>query len=172
MSTAEPATLSEIQIFQQQAGMAHKVLRVNTDGLSQEDSLVQPHPSGNCLNFVVGHVVNVYDQALPILGQEPVLGVEATRRYKRGSPPITDPAEAMQLGDLLAAWDTQTERFQAGCATLTPEVLERPMPGPNSGGELTETVRSLLATILFHQTYHAGQAGLLRRIAGKPGAIP
>jgi uncharacterized damage-inducible protein DinB len=68
--------------------------------------------------------------------------------------------------------DTQTERFQAGLAMLTPEALERPMPGPDSGGELTETLRSLLATILFHQGYHAGQTGVLRRIAGKPGAIP
>jgi uncharacterized damage-inducible protein DinB len=51
-------------------------------------------------------------------------------------------------------------------------VLERPAPGPDSDGELTETVRSLLGTILFHQAYHSGQTGLLRRIAGKPGAIP
>jgi uncharacterized damage-inducible protein DinB len=172
MTTAAPAVQHEIEIFQHQAWMAHQVLRVNTDGLTQEDSLVQPQPAGNCLNFVVGHLVNVYDQALPLLGQEPVLGIETTKRYKRGAPPITDPAEAMQLGDLLAAWDTQSERFRAGCAALTPETMERPMPGPDSGGELTETVRSLLATILFHQTYHAGQAGLLRRIAGKPGAIP
>jgi uncharacterized damage-inducible protein DinB len=34
-----------------------------------------------------------------------------------------------------------------------------------------ETVRSLLATVFFHQAYHVGQTGLLRRIAGKEGAI-
>ncbi|WP_420128940.1 DinB family protein [Longimicrobium sp.] len=171
MSTAAPATLSEIAIYQQQAGMTQGVIRANTAGLTQKDSLVQPQPEGNCLNFIVGHVVNVYDKVLPLVGQEPVMG-SAVARYERGSRPITDPAEALQLSDLLAAFDTQTERFQAGLATLTPEALERPMPGPDSGGELTETTRSLLGTILFHQAYHAGQTGVLRRIAGKPGAIP
>ena len=171
MSTAEPATLSDIQIYQHQAGMTQGVVRVNTAGLTQEDSLVQPQPGGNCLNFVIGHLVNVYDKVLPLVGQEPVMG-DAVKRYERGAPALRDPAEAMQLSDLLAAFDTQTERFRAGLATLTPEALERPMPGPDSGGKLTETTRSLLGTILFHQAYHAGQTGVLRRIIGKPGAIP
>src|SRR5688500_13745287 len=141
MSTAEPATLSDIQIYQHQAGITQAVIRTNTAGLTQEDSLVQPQPEGNCLNFVVGHLVNVYDKILPLLGQEPVMG-DAVARYERGSPPIVGPAEAMELDELLAAFDTQTDRFQAGLATLTPEALERPMPGPDSGGELTETLRS------------------------------
>ncbi|HYR08948.1 MAG TPA: DinB family protein [Longimicrobium sp.] len=171
MSTAAPATLSEIQIYQHQAGITQSVVRTNTAGLTHEDSLVQPQPEGNCLNFIVGHLVNVYDKVLPLVGQEPVMGA-AVARYERGSPPIVDAAEALPLNDLLNAFDTQSERFRAGLATLTPEALERPMPGPDSGGELTETTRSLLSTILFHQAYHAGQTGVLRRIAGKPGAIP
>jgi uncharacterized damage-inducible protein DinB len=171
MSTAGTATLGDIQIYQHQAGITQSVVRVNTAGLTQEDSLVQPQPEGNCLNFIIGHLVNVYDKVLPLVGQEPVMG-DAVKRYERGSPPIRDAAEALQLSDLLAAFDTQTERFRAGLATLTPEALERPMPGPDSGGKLTETTRSLLGTILFHQAYHAGQTGVLRRIAGKPGAIP
>ena len=171
MSTAETAVLGDILIYQHQAGMTQGVVRVNTAGLTHEDSLVQPQPDGNCLNFIIGHLVNVYDKVLPLVGQEPVMG-KAVQRYERGAPALRDPAEAMQLSELLAAFDAQTERFRAGLSTLTPEALERPMPGPDSGGELTETTRSLLSTILFHQAYHAGQTGVLRRIIGKPGAIP
>jgi hypothetical protein len=29
----------------------------------------------------------------------------------------------------------------------------------------------LLTTVFFHQSYHVGQAGMLRRIEGRPGAI-
>jgi hypothetical protein len=166
------ATLSEIEIYRHQARLAHQVVRMNTEGLTQEDSLVQPQPAGNCVNFVVGHLLWVHDQALGMLGQPPALGGERLARYARGSAPLTDPAEAMDIGELLAAWDTASERFIAGLGELTPEMLERPMPGPDSRGELTETMRSLLGTILFHQAYHAGQTGVLRRIAGKPGAIP
>lgn len=172
MSTTETAVMGEIQVFRQQAKMAHAVVRMNTAGITHQESLVQPQAEGNCLNFVVGHLMSVYDQALPLVGQEPVLGKEKLARYLRGSAPLRDPAEALPFDELLAAWDTASERFEAGLGTLTPEAMERPMPGPDSKGELTETVRSLLSIILFHQTYHAGQTGMLRRIIGKPGAIP
>lgn len=32
-------------------------------------------------------------------------------------------------------------------------------------------MRSILATVLFRQAYHAGQTGILRRLAGKEEAI-
>jgi uncharacterized damage-inducible protein DinB len=38
-------------------------------------------------------------------------------------------------------------------------------------GDPDETLGSLLAVALFHQAYHAGQLGILRRIAGESGAI-
>jgi uncharacterized damage-inducible protein DinB len=34
-----------------------------------------------------------------------------------------------------------------------------------------ETVGDQLAFLQFHEAYHIGQAGLLRRLAGKDGAI-
>jgi hypothetical protein len=34
-----------------------------------------------------------------------------------------------------------------------------------------ETVGSLIAGFVFHDAYHAGQTGLLRRIAARGGAI-
>lgn len=171
-TTAAPETLNEVAVFRQQAHMAHVVVRANTEGVTHEESLIQPRPEGNCMNFVLGHLLNIYDQALPLVGQQPVLGADALHRYRRGAPPLTDPAEALPFAELLAAWDTASERFGAGLGSLTPEAMERPMPGPDSKGELTETVRSLVTIILFHQSYHAGQTGVLRRIIGKPGAIP
>jgi len=47
--------------------------------------------------------------------------------------------------------------------------LDRPVKSPT--GNPNETVRTLLTTIMFHQAYHAGQTAVLRRIAGKEGAI-
>jgi uncharacterized damage-inducible protein DinB len=62
------------------------------------------------------------------------------------------------------------ERIDVGLADLTSEALDAPAPAsPNNDPD--ETVRSLLALVSFHQAYHAGQTGLLRRIAGKDGAI-
>ena len=170
MATAEPATTSDVEVFRHQAGMVRAVVQMNLEGVTHEESLLQPGPGGNCLNWVVGHLVNIYNGALPLLGQEPVLEKGAIERYARGSAPLRDPSEAMQLGELTAAWSAACDRVGAGLAGLTPEVLDRPAPFSPTNNP-NETVRSLVSTVLFHQTYHAGQLGILRRLAGKPGAI-
>jgi uncharacterized damage-inducible protein DinB len=169
MTATASATLTEVEQLRHQTKMTNMVLQANVQGLTQEESLIQPHPGGNCLNWVVGHLVCIYDNVLPLLGQEPVR--KDLQRYDRGTPPIQDPAEAKDLEELLTAWNEAVKRFDAGLAGLTPERLDQPSPvGPDP--EKTETIRSLMTVISFHQAYHAGQTGVLRRLAGKEGAIP
>lgn len=169
---AEPAAapLHEVAVFRQQARTTHQVVRRNVDGLTHEESLVQPDPGGNCLNWVVGHLVWASNGACRVLGQEPALDESSAKRYERGGAPVLEAADAIDLGRLLAAWDAGADRIDAGLGTLTPEVLDRPAPGSPTGNP-NETIRSLLGTMMFHQAYHAGQTALLRRIAGHEGAI-
>jgi len=172
MSTAVNAAVAsrDIEVLIEQARAIHRVVRMNTDGLTEEDSLVQPDAGGNCLNWVVGHLVCIYDAVLPALAQEPVMSKEALERYNRGSKPLLEAAEALPLKTLLDAWDEGSRRFQEGLAAMTPERLDEPAPfSPRKN--TNETVRSLLSIVAFHQAYHAGQTGLLRRIAGKDGAM-
>jgi uncharacterized damage-inducible protein DinB len=165
------AAAPDVAGFRHQARIVHQVLRLNAEGLTHEESLIQPSPAGNCLNFVVGHVLWVYNNVLAMLQQEPVMAPGSLDRYARGAPPITDAAEAIPLATLLEHWDTAAARIDAGLAELTPEFLDqRAATSPSNDPD--ETNRSLLSTVFFHQAYHSGQAGLLRRIAGKPGAIP
>jgi hypothetical protein len=170
MTPAATATLSEVEVFRHQARMIRTVVRLNVDGVTQEESLIQPSPGGNCLNWVVGHLTCIYNKMLPMLGQEPVMEAAALKRYDRGAPPIRDAAEALELRDLLAAFEKASERVDAGLAELAPEALDQKVADSPSG-DPNETVRTLLSTVCFHQAYHAGQTGILRRIAGKEGAI-
>jgi DinB superfamily len=173
MTTAAvtPAAAAELEILREQSRVIHRVLHLNTEGLTQEDSLIQPQPGGNCLNWVVGHLVNTYDTVvLPLLGEPPVLGKEALKRYDRGSPPLREAGEALPLTELLAAWDEASSRVDAGLARVAPERLEQAAPfSPRKNPD--ETVRSLLTIVIFHQAYHVGQTALHRRMAGKEGAI-
>jgi len=170
MSTAAPAANHDVETFRHQGGMTRQVVRMNVDGVSHEESLIQPQPDGNCLNWVLGHLVCINGRALGLFGQEPETLGGRLDRYDRGSPPLTDPAEAIDLDELRAAWDTVTERWDAGLAALPDGALDQPAPFSPSGNP-NETVRSLVSTVAFHQAYHAGQLGVLRRIAGKEGAI-
>jgi hypothetical protein len=169
-AAAVTETLKDVEVIRQQAHMNLFVVQKNTEGVTQEESLIQPAPGGNCMNFVVGHLLAIYNQALPTVGQEPVRVAGDLARYDRGAPPVTNAAEALAFRDLVEGFAEATRRFDAGLGGLTSEVLDQPVAESPSGNP-DETVRSLLATISMHQSYHAGQTGILRRIAGKEGAI-
>ena len=170
METVVTERIGEVEVWRHTAHIVHTVVRMCASDFSQEESLMQPEPNGNCLNWVLGHLMCVYDKILPALGQAPVIGVERLERYARGSAVLCEANEAIELKELLSAWDESVTRLDAGLAQLTPERLDEPAPFSPTNYQ-KETMRSLLTTIFFHQAYHTGQAGILRRMAGKPGAI-
>jgi uncharacterized damage-inducible protein DinB len=170
MTRGAMQSLSDVEVLRHQARTTHQVVRLCVEGVTHDESLIQPQPGGNCMNWVVGHLVWAYQGALPLLGQEPVMKPTEVERYARHSPPIKNPEEAVDFDNLMDAWDKSAERLDAGLSRLTPEVLDQPAANSPTGNP-NETVRSLLATMLFHQAYHAGQTAVLRRITGKPGAI-
>lgn len=170
MSATALPVLSEVEVFRNNARTTQQIVRLNIEGISQAESLVQPQPAGNCLNWVMGHLVWVYNLMLPMVKQEPLSNGEILKRCARGTPPLTDFSEASDMNDLIQMWDESIERYDAGLAGLTSDDLDAKAPmSPRDNPN--ETVRSLLGLVTFHQAYHAGQLGVLRRIAGKPTAI-
>lgn len=166
-------TTPEIAQLSLLAGTVRQVVGINAAGVSHEESLVQPQPEGNCMNWVLGHLVAVYDRAREIFDPETYAPDESLTRYERGSEPITEPEDARDFDELLALWDDLATGHEEGLAALTRDDLSQPAPfSPDGPPREGDTVGSLLATIQFHQAYHAGQLGVLRRIAGKEGAIP
>jgi uncharacterized damage-inducible protein DinB len=167
---ATASLLGEVEIFRQNARTTDQVVRMNLEGITHEESLLQPQPAGNCLNWVFGHLLCVYNDVLPLLHQQPVWPKERLKRYGRGTPPLQNAVEANDLREMMEAWQTAIERFETGLASLTPQELDAPAPfSPNQNSN--ETVRSLLGLVAFHQSYHAGQTGMLRRLMGKSGAV-
>ena len=170
MNTSTSQPTHAIAILRRQGRIVQQVLHMNVDGLTQAETLVQPAPAGNCMNWVVGHLLAVYHHVLPVLGQQPVMPEAQLARYDRGSAPLRDSDGALDIGELMTAWDECCKRIDAGLASLTAERMDAPAPmSPTK--DPNETIGSLLATISWHQSYHVGQTGILRRLAGKAGAI-
>ena len=65
------------------------------------------------------------------------------------------------------AGSSPTSRRVAAIRRLTPEDLSRPAP-PDSKGDPVRTHDELLAVFGFHDAYHAGRTGLVRRFLGRP----
>jgi hypothetical protein len=157
------------EILATQYAFNHFVLQKNLDGLSHADSLVQPQPGGNCINWVLGHILANRNSILRLLGASAILSDDQTKPYMRGAAPLaTDGAGAIQLEALVEALNTSQETVATKLAQLTPEAFAKPVEGP-TGGE--DTVGSALAKLQFHEAYHAGQVGILRRLTGRDGVL-
>ncbi len=139
------------------------IIKQQTAGLTDTDSLLQPAMRGNCLNWVLGHIATSRCRILGLLGEEPVLDAAHMARYDRGSAPILgDEEEILPLHALLDTLDRAQERIAAALARATPEALAREITlGPN-----TMPVGRALFTLYFHETYHTGQTEYLRQLAG------
>lgn len=169
-TTNAQSVMSPTETMRYQSGLTRFSVDVNVQGLSHADSLTQPEPAGNCANWVLGHLMTVYSKVLPMFGEQPVIGMDRLARYDRGSQPMVDADEAIPFDELVTAWAETCNRVDAGLARLPDQALTQPVADSPTGNP-NETVNSLLFTVMFHQAYHAGQLGVLRRLVGKEGAI-
>lgn len=154
-----------------QFSYTYSMLKMNLAGIDHQASLAAPEPGGNCLNWVVGHVVSARDRILSeVLGLPHILSAEAHEVYGRGTPALSNAATALPLDELLAIFEASQEPLRQGLKQVTEERLAEPAPFSPSGNP-KETVASLLAGLAFHESYHVGQTGILRRMAGMEGAV-
>lgn len=144
------------------------ILKNQAAGLSHADSLIQPPVRGNCLNWVLGHLVENRNSVLAAVGLEATTDPALLARYRRESAPVLAERDArLTLEELLAALDRSQESLAARLATIGGEELarERPFAGRTRPGD------QLLFFLYFHETYHVGQAELLRQLAGKDDKV-
>lgn len=139
------------------------IAQMQSEGLTQEDSLRQQPTQGNCLNWVLGHIAINRDQALALLGEPPLMG-EVGARYKRESEPLIPTDEGvLPLEDLLG-W---IARAQERIATALGQMDEAAFARQASGDRRQRTVGQALFFLYFHESYHVGQTELYRQLAGK-----
>ena len=157
------------ELLADQLSYNHRVIEANTAGLTQENSLATPAAGGNCLNWVLGHVVTSRNGIAKLLGLDPIWDPQRAAPYSRGSEPITEET-ALPMEEILADFAASQKTILPALAGLTDEDLAAKSPLSFFKGD-KETVGSALAAYVFHETYHIGQSGILRRVAGKEGAV-
>ena len=112
-----PKTLSVLFEF------TYNVTKQNADGFTHEESVRPPQRAGNCLNWVVGHLIASRHDVLQLLGQPAVWSEEELAAYARGSEPQPDGEGAMAWEKVLVDLDTTQDRLREGFAGLTPDRL-------------------------------------------------
>jgi len=134
------------------------------DGLSHADSLLQPQPGGNCLNWVLGHlVVNLVD-ILKTLGGSLPADLPNLDHYGFGSEPVV----AEEPGVL--ALSALLEKYTQLTLLITDRLDEMTEADFDEEIEFWQgkSRRGYVAFFyFFHHTYHIGQLEQLRNLAGR-----
>ncbi len=146
--------------------LMYTVAAANLEGMTHEQSLAQPSPGGNCANWILGHLTNVQNGVMQVLGEKPVW--ESDQLARAASDPILGPADAIDWDTLKGRFLGSRERCLAAISALSLEGLAESVPHPFGG---TCSRAELLNLLAFHQAYHGGQLALSRRIAGLEGAV-
>ena len=162
MTGSDLVTLYEFSYF---------ALNRNLDGVSNEESLLIPQPAGNCINWVLGHIVSARNAVLTLAGGAPIANGDVAQHYKRGSAALQPGDKVPDIGTLRGWLSDSQQQLIPALAAISEKTLSLTVPEAMRRPPLTGSVGDALARLAFHEAYHNGQIGLLRRLAGKPGAI-
>jgi uncharacterized damage-inducible protein DinB len=143
---------------------SYNALKNNVNSITHSQSLQQPSWGGNCLNWIVGHIVIARLNFLTLLEIESVWGWNEIRLYIPGSSPIAENSPALNFEKMVADLDlTQTQLLEA-LSKSTPAVLNRQVEDDSQ----QMTLGALLAHYCLHENFHVGQTEILRQFLINP----
>jgi len=156
--------MTTIKDFQKIFTMESKIIEEQTRDLTHTDSLLQPQPGGNCLNWVLGHLITSQMAIISAIGGVPPFNVELIARYERDSEPIHgEEPGVLELSVLLK----MLVQINSTVDTLLESLDENAFSREIQIGERKMTLGWRIFFLHFHFTYHIGQLEYLRQLAGK-----
>jgi len=153
-------TKAQAETLAQYYGIIYNVVKRQLDGLTNEDSLIQPPFRGNCLNWVFGHIVFSRNSVLTLLEEDSPWSEAESARYIRNSEPVTSAENAIPFDQLQDYFEASHTRLMAGLQRISPERMATAIDDETTLGEQ-------LTFLQWHETYHLGQLEQLRQLSGK-----
>lgn len=154
--------MSDTAIFVGQLHYNYNYMLRNIDGLTPEESLLQPPFSGNCLNWLLGHILVFRNFMLRYIEQPEIMTKEEIAIYNINSAPITGPDSPHLPWDrLVADLETSQTRLINTLPSLPPDYLqglinpEKPVRGTKYEAYVTNCV---------HEAMHTGQLEQMREV--------
>ncbi|MHB9031740.1 MAG: DinB family protein [Anaerolineae bacterium] len=140
-----------------------KAVKAQTAGLTDEQCLLQPPFRGNCMHWVVGHILSNRSEILETLGAEPILTPAQHKRYGYGSEPICGPEEGLfTISQMLSMLEDSQVRLETALNNASETLLAE----PRTLGPFKMTCAELVLFLFRHDCYHTGQTEILRQLAG------
>jgi uncharacterized damage-inducible protein DinB len=157
ISATRPAAITPIAyIFDANDGLIRQTL----SDLPADALWKQPGGDGNSIMWIVGHITQTRAGLLSLLGDRASTGWGEL--FRRGAQ-RQDPAAYPEPAAIKAAGVDFSKRLRAKLATITEDELAAPVAVklPN-----VNTVVDALAFFAFHEAYHVGQLGYVKKALG------
>ncbi len=146
-----------------------EIIKMQAEGLTQEDSLIQLPFRSNCLNWVVGHILANRCNILALLGAEDLRPQVNLNHYERESDPVLREGKGvLTLDELIDHLEESQIRLAVALVNETDESLQRTTPYRDRP---EKPLSYWLFFLYFHDSYHVGQTEILRQAAGKDDKI-
>ncbi|AZA84210.1 hypothetical protein C1637_05025 [Chryseobacterium lactis] len=148
---SETIEFAKIQVFSN-----GKVISLNIEGITHEESMIFPNGEANCMNWIFGHLIYIRNAFLNILGEESVWDMGEFSFYNRGEIALEHKDELINFEELKTYFNQSQDKLEAKLNNIDyfkPESIND------------------ISILCLHEIYHSGQLGYLRRILGKPGVI-
>jgi len=130
-----------------------------TEGISHDESLLQPPFPTNCTNWILGHILVSRNESIRLSFGENMWPDVFIKRYDSGSEPITREDESVRYLNGLLKDIRDSQEWLAGLLrNLTDHALEQLYEDENGSRARWQCIRGLQ----WHETYHIGQLELLR----------
>lgn len=141
-----------------------EIIKMQTDGLSHEQSLIQLPFRSNCLNWVVGHLLTNRCNILKLLEADDIRPDVDLDHYERESQPIAGEGEGvLPLKELIKHLEDSQVRLEAVLEQESKRSLRRMVPYRDRP---EQPVAYWIFFLYFHDSYHVGQTEILRQAAG------
>ena len=110
----------------------------NLEGITHEESLIVPEAGGNCLNWVVGHIVASRCRMMTQLGISPVWKMDLAFHYSGREEANWSPDRAIELKSI----ETDLARSQQELLNAIEALGERKLTTPDDNGRLLGDARN------------------------------
>jgi len=146
-----------------------EIIKMQTENITHDESLIQLPFRSNCLNWVVGHVLANRCNILALLGADDMRDDVNLDHYERESDPIPGNEEGvLPLEELITLLEESQLRLAAALEKETEESLQRTALYRDRP---EKEIAYWLFFLYFHDSYHVGQTEILRQAAGKDDKI-
>ena len=145
-----------------QYGLSGGILATSVKDLSDRDAKTRSRAgSGPSIVWTIGHLCHYKVKMLQLLGRTTANPFAASFEHAAA----TDGSSYPTLAELLVSFSTLSSELSAAVSDVSAAQLEAPMPG--SGPHDEKKVFDTLLFFAWHEAYHLGGIGAIRKDLGR-----